>query len=46
MKKLRVVLMMEMLAVVTLLGFNLATAKADWESTLAAAKKEGKPYAA
>jgi hypothetical protein len=41
-KKLRVVLMMEMLAVVTVLGFNLVTARADWESTLAAAKKEGK----
>src|SRR3989449_3177656 len=33
---------METLAVMTLLGFNLVTARADWESTLAAAKKEGK----
>ena len=42
MKKLRSVLMMEILAVVTVLGCNLVTARADWESTLAAAKKEGK----
>ncbi|HEY2989261.1 MAG TPA: extracellular solute-binding protein [Candidatus Binatia bacterium] len=42
MKKLRVVLMLEILAVVTVLDFNWATARADWESTLAAAKKEGK----
>jgi ABC-type Fe3+ transport system substrate-binding protein len=42
MTKLRVVLMIEMLAVMTLLGFNLATARADWDSTLEAAKKEGK----
>ena len=42
MKKLRSVLMMEILAVVAVLGCNLVTARADWESTLAAAKKEGK----
>ena len=42
MKKLRIVLLMEILAVMTLLGFNLVTARADWEGTLAAAKKEGK----
>jgi ABC-type Fe3+ transport system substrate-binding protein len=32
----------ETLFAVALLGFNLVTARADWESTLAAAKKEGK----
>jgi iron(III) transport system substrate-binding protein len=32
----------EILFAVALLGFNLMTARADWESTLAAAKKEGK----
>jgi ABC-type thiamine transport system substrate-binding protein len=32
----------EILFAVALLGFNLVTARADWESTLAAAKKEGK----
>ena len=32
----------EILFAVELLGFNLMTARADWESTLAAAKKEGK----
>ena len=31
----------EILFAVALLGFNLVTARADWESTLAAAKKEG-----
>ena len=42
MKKLRSVLMMEILAVVTVLGCNLVTARADWESTLAAAKKKAR----
>ena len=30
----------EILFAVALLGFNLVTARADWESTLAAAKKD------
>ena len=29
----------EILFAIALLGFNLVTARADWESTLAAAKK-------
>jgi len=40
--KVHKVLMMGVLAGIALLGFNLVTARADWESTLAAAKKEGK----
>ena len=37
-----IVVLSEILFAVELLGFNLMTARADWESTLAAAKKEGK----
>jgi iron(III) transport system substrate-binding protein len=40
--KFRVVLMIQVLMVVALFGFNSASLAAEWESTLAAAKKEGK----
>lgn len=40
--KFRVVVMIEVLMVVALFGFNSASVAAEWESTLAAAKKEGK----
>jgi iron(III) transport system substrate-binding protein len=40
--KFRVVVMIEVLMVMALFGFNSASDAAEWESTLAAAKKEGK----
>ena len=40
--KFRKVVMMGVLAGIALPGFNLVSVRADWESTLAAAKKEGK----
>ncbi|HEY7558372.1 MAG TPA: extracellular solute-binding protein [Candidatus Binatia bacterium] len=40
--KLRAVLMMEIVAMMTLLGVNSASVAAEWENTLAAARKEGK----
>ena len=40
--KFRVVVMIEVLMVMALFGFNSASVAAEWESTLAAAKKEGK----
>jgi iron(III) transport system substrate-binding protein len=42
MKRIRAVLIMEILAVITILTFNSVSASADWESILAAAKKEGR----
>ncbi len=38
----RAVVMIEVLMVMALFGFNSASVAAEWESTLAAAKKEGK----
>ncbi len=38
----RAVVMVEVLMVMALFGFNSASVAAEWESTLAAAKKEGK----
>jgi iron(III) transport system substrate-binding protein len=40
--KFRVVMMIEVLMAMALFGFNSASVAAEWESTLAAAKKEGK----
>ena len=40
--KFRVVVMIEVLMVMAFCGFNSASVAAEWESTLAAAKKEGK----
>ncbi len=40
--KFRALVMIEVLMVMALFGFNSASVAAEWESTLAAAKKEGK----
>ena len=40
--KFRMVVMIEVLMVMAFFGFNSASVAAEWESTLAAAKKEGK----
>ena len=40
--KFHALVMIEVLMVMALFGFNSASVAAEWESTLAAAKKEGK----